>query len=61
MYQRPFREGNQCTDFMAKLEAYLNINMLIHTSPSEGLPAPILHGATRLEFASVFVLLFYFD
>jgi len=31
------REGNQCVDFMAKLEASSNIDFLLHGSPLDDL------------------------
>jgi len=30
-------DGNRCADFWAKLEASLNVNLLIHASPTTGL------------------------
>jgi len=49
--QHSLREGNQCADFMAKLEASTNDVLSIHSSPPQGLQ-PLLR---MDELGSLFV------
>ncbi|XP_024641655.1 uncharacterized protein [Medicago truncatula] len=47
------REGNQCTDFMAKLGASLDIELCHHSSPREGLQSLLRIDAVGTIFSRV--------
>jgi len=53
------RKGNQCADFMAKLEATSDVDLSLHHSPPESLSNPLQADAAGTFFFSLEISFFF--